>query len=82
MRTLDLHGRTIHDAWKLFIAFAYEKWLDKEKHVRVITGHGAIQKEFPRWCEACVHVRKCETEPVAPWAVSIFCALGGSVRVD
>jgi TusA-related sulfurtransferase len=47
----------------VFIAFAYEKWLDKEKEIRVITGHGAIQKEFPSWCEACNHVRKWETEP-------------------
>ena len=36
MKTIDLHGHTIHDAWKFFIAFAYEKSLDKEKHIRVI----------------------------------------------
>ena len=53
MRTIDLHGRTIHDAWKVFIAFAYEKWLDKEKEIRVITGHG----------DACQHVKRYETEP-------------------
>ena len=63
MKTIDLHGKTIHDAWKRFISFAYEKSLDKEKHIRVITGHGAIQKEFPRWCDACPHARSWETEP-------------------
>jgi len=63
MKTIDLHGKTVHDAWKVFIAFAYEKWLDKEKEIRVITGQGAIQKEFPSWCEASNHVRKWETEP-------------------
>ena len=40
MKTVDLHGYKVHDAWKIFIAFAYEKSLDKEKHIRVITGHG------------------------------------------
>ena len=34
MKTIDLHGRTVHDAWKVFIAFAYEKWLDKEKEIQ------------------------------------------------
>ena len=63
MKTIDLHGSTIHDAWKRFVAFAYEKSLDKEKQIRVITGHGVIQKEFPDWCDACIHVRKYETEP-------------------
>jgi len=63
MKTIDLHGRTIHDAWRVFIAFAYEKWLDKEKEIRVITGHGAIQKEFPEWCAVSQHVKRCETEP-------------------
>jgi len=63
MKTIDLHGQTVHDAWKRFIAFAYEKSLDKEKYIRVITGHGAIQKEFSRWCDACPHARSWETEP-------------------
>ena len=35
MKTVDLHGKTIHEAWKTFIGFAYEKSLDKEKHIRV-----------------------------------------------
>ena len=25
MKTVDLHGYKVHDAWKTFIAFAYEK---------------------------------------------------------
>ena len=73
MKTVDLHGYKVHDAWKTFIAFAYEKSLDKEKHIRVITGHGLIQKEFPRWCEACVHARTWETEPynAGSWKVRL-----------
>jgi len=63
MKTIDLHGNTVHDAWKKFISFAYEKSLDKEKHIRVITGFGAIQREFPDWCEACVHTKSWQTEP-------------------
>ena len=73
MKTLDLHGLKVHDAWKTFIAFAYEKYQDKEKHIRVITGHGLIKKEFPDWCEACAHVRKWETEPynTGSWKVKL-----------
>ena len=73
MKTIDLHGRTVHDDWKVFVAFAYEKSLDKEKHIRVITGHGVIQKEFPQWCEASAHVRKWETEPYncGSWKVKL-----------
>ena len=73
MKTVDLHGKTIHEAWKTCIGFAYEKSLDKEKHIRVITGHGAIQKEFPRWCESCTHARSWETEPynAGSWKVRL-----------
>jgi hypothetical protein len=24
MKTIDLHGKTVHDAWKVFVAFEYE----------------------------------------------------------
>jgi DNA-nicking Smr family endonuclease len=73
LKTIDLHGNTLHNAWKRFITFAYEKSVNKEKHIRVITGQGAIAKEFPQWCDANAHVRSCKTEPhnLGSWEVKL-----------
>tara|TARA_Y100000385_G_scaffold289172_2_gene357831 strand:- start:607 stop:831 length:225 start_codon:yes stop_codon:yes gene_type:complete len=72
MKTVDLHGKTLHEAWKIFMDFAHINYKE-EKYIRVITGQGAIQKEFPSWCEACNPASSWETEPHNPgsWKVEL-----------
>jgi DNA-nicking Smr family endonuclease len=73
LRTLDLHGHTLHNAWRLFLSFVYEKSLDKQKSVRIITGKGNMAKEFPIWCSNSPHVKSYKTEPhnLGSWEVRL-----------
>ena len=54
--SLDLHGYTIHEAWKRFRQYTHGAYLDGKKSIVVITGHGAMQGEFQGWCEADPYV--------------------------
>lgn len=48
---LDLHGYTVHDAWKRFNEHVTNCYLDKRKTTVVVTGHGKIGNEIVTWAE-------------------------------
>lgn len=57
--TLDLHGYTLHDAWKVFDNFIEEEAQNRDrKYSIVITGNGIIKEELPRWCDKYSFVRE------------------------
>lgn len=47
---LDLHGMTVHDAWKKCRDHIEQAKLNKQKKITVITGRsGQISEEFGKW---------------------------------
>ena len=60
MAKLDLHGYTVHEAWREYTQWIQGIWWQNEKSVIVVTGHGKIKEEFPEWCRVSPYVRTCE----------------------
>ena len=58
MNVLDLHGYTLDDAYIETLEFLKDMHKDKVKKVKVITGKGAIAKEFPFWIERSSYIKK------------------------
>lgn len=56
---LDLHGYTVHDAWRRYRTVTRECYLDSRKSITVITGHGKMSSEFSRWVEADPYAISC-----------------------
>ena len=56
---LDLHGYTLHVAWKEFSSHMTDCYHQKLKTTSVITGQGEIAKELPVWADNNKHVREC-----------------------
>ena len=52
MKEIDLHGYTVHDAWKEFTKHVAECYFDNIKSTMVITGHGKIAEEIIAWVYA------------------------------
>jgi DNA-nicking Smr family endonuclease len=59
MTRLDLHGHTVHDAWKIYRQATQSAYLDRKKSITVITGHGKMSSEFSRWVEADPYAVSC-----------------------
>jgi hypothetical protein len=59
-RSLDLHGLTVHAAWREFNRFVTESYLNQFKSVVVITGHGQIGDEIIAWVHNHKYARGCE----------------------
>ncbi len=57
---LDLHGYTVHEAWAEWKQYVEVAWWQGKKSVIVVTGHGKIKDELPRWCAVNAYVRDCE----------------------
>ena len=56
---LDLHGFTVHDAWKRFNIWIQDAQTKESiKSVTVVTGQGEIHKELPRWCDNMSFIRQ------------------------
>lgn len=46
---LDLHGLTVHLAWKETVNFITESYFLGHKSVIIICGHGLIKNEIEKW---------------------------------
>lgn len=57
--TLDLHGLVIHSAWNLFKDQADHAYLDGVKSMKIITGQGQMENEFPIWASNHQYVKSC-----------------------
>jgi len=53
---LDLHGHSIHAAWRIFNTRITDAYYNKQRTVVVVTGQGAIMHEFQSWCAQHPHV--------------------------
>lgn len=70
---LDLHGYTVHDAWKYFRQQTKIYYLNGIRRIVVVTGHGAMSTEIERWCEADPYVVECQRlDPnTGAWSVTL-----------
>lgn len=59
-RSLDLHGFTVHAAWREFNRYVTDAYFAGAKSVVVITGHGQIGDEIVAWSHHHERVRACE----------------------
>ena len=57
MNELDLHGKTVHEAWKLFTDHVTECFFNNTKSTVIITGHGKIAEEILAWVYASQHCK-------------------------
>lgn len=70
---LDLHGYTIHTGWKEFKEYIDQAYLDKKKSVTIITGKGAMHREFNNWCSCNPKIRDCdEYKTGGSWRVRLI----------
>ena len=70
---LDLHGNTIHSAWKLYRSHTQICYLNKIKKTTVIIGHGIMATEFKGWVSSDPYALECERlDPnTGAWRVTI-----------
>ena len=72
MNVLDLHGYTLDDAYIETLEFLKDMHKDKVKKVKVITGKGAIAKEFPFWIEKSSYIKRFEpTDDGGCWYITM-----------
>lgn len=63
---IDLHGQTIHAAWRIFNTCITDAYYNKHSTIVVITGQGAIMHEFGAWCAQHPHVKTWTNSPQNP----------------
>ena len=70
---IDLHGFTIHEAWKYFRSSTKEAYFQSIKSITVVTGHGLMSKEIEGWCDVDPYVTEItRLDPnTGAWKVSI-----------
>ena len=70
---IDLHGFTIHEAWRYFRQVTKDSYFANHKSIIVITGHGAMSKEIQAWCDVDPYVTEIKRlDPnTGAWKVSI-----------
>ena len=71
--SIDLHGYTVHAAWKKFRSHTEQCYRENQKSTVVITGHGLMSSEFPGWCDADPYVsgHRRMSPNTGAWMVSI-----------
>ncbi len=57
--TIDLHGLTVHAAWRVFNSRITDAYYAGHKTCRVITGYGTIQSELNIWAYNHTKVSSC-----------------------
>lgn len=68
---LDLHGFTIHDAWKEYRKTTQEQYWKERKYIVVITGVGAMNMQFHHWVTNDPYATSYEKLNDGAWKVSI-----------
>lgn len=58
IKILDLHGKTLNQAYELCNEFIYDHYTSNTKNITIITGKsGLINKEFIMWLETNRYVK-------------------------
>lgn len=68
---IDLHGYHIHMAWRYFNTRVTEAYFQGYKKCTVITGQGAMMREFQTWAQNHPRVRDCTQNPRNPGSFTI-----------
>ena len=68
---LDLHGMTIHSAWNVFTTRTTDAYYKGHKTIVVVTGQGAIMREFPSWASTHPYVISCSNTQHNPGSFKI-----------
>jgi len=73
MRATDLHGMTVHSAWKKYRSITQDCYYKQVKKITVITGHGQMSAEFQGWVSADPYAVRCERQNpnTGSWSVWI-----------
>jgi DNA-nicking Smr family endonuclease len=58
--SIDLHGYTVHAAWRKFNSFVTDAYFHGHRSIVVITGHGQIGSELIAWCHQHERVQSCQ----------------------
>lgn len=72
-RRIDLHGMTVHTAWKKYRSITQDCYFKQVKKITVITGHGQMSAEFSGWVSADPYAVSCERQNpnTGSWTVRI-----------
>ena len=76
MYKVDLHGYYIHEAWGVFKNTIDDAYYRNIKTVKVVTGQGAIMREFPAWAETHPKIKRFKQDQWNPG--SFTCVLNQS----
>jgi len=68
---IDLHGYHIHTAWRHFNNSVTEAYFAGYKKCIVITGQGAMMREFQTWAANHPRIRDCVQNPKNPGSFTI-----------
>lgn len=70
---LDLHGMTVHNAWKKYRSVTQDCYFKGIKKITVVTGHGIMSGEFNGWISADPYAVSCERQDpnTGSWTVRI-----------
>lgn len=70
---IDLHGYTIHTAWLAFNVAIDNAYYAGQRSVVVVTGQGAMMREFETWCRNHPKVREVKQHEHNPgsWSVKL-----------
>jgi len=70
---IDLHGYTIHEAWKTFNTAIDQAYWAGRRTVVVVTGQGAMMQEFETWARNHTRVREVTQHQHNPgsWSVKL-----------
>ena len=68
---LDLHGMTLHNAWKEFQDEVDRAYFNKKRSVTIVTGRGPMQREFPSWVSGHPRALWCEEQNPGCFRVKI-----------
>jgi len=60
--TIDLHGLTVHAAWRVFNSRVTDAYYSGNKTCKVITGYGSIQSELNTWAYNHTKVTSCKQQ--------------------
>jgi DNA-nicking Smr family endonuclease len=73
MSRIDLHGMTVHTAWKKYRNTTQDCYHKQVKKITVITGHGQMSAEFQGWVSADPFALSCERQNpnTGSWTVRI-----------
>lgn len=68
---IDLHGYHIHEGWRKFKVAIERAYYSNYKKVTVITGQGAMMREFPTWADNHPLVREFQQQKYNPGSFTV-----------